>query len=123
MKKSSKYDETISVSWRDILKGLKFTLSVREMQAKWSIESVDRDIDHHYPELLDDHLRKALLDCEQVFFYDNLIRSLRDFLRYRHSTKQRQDIQFCYDFYSKYKKIPCRDGLAASSTGWHCDNR
>ena len=112
----NKFDTSVSVSWRDVLKGLRWCLTLKRWQAENSIALVYRDIDHHYPDLFDSHMRRALCDCEYVFFYDNLVCSLRNFLKYNQSTKQRQDIQFCYDFYSRYKEILCSNRLPASST-------
>lgn len=123
MKKDSKFNDSISVSWGDILKGLRWCLTLKRLTAEKSINCVYRDIEHRYPDLFDVHFNKALYDCEQVFFYDNLIRSLREFLKYKQSSKQRQDIQMCFNFYCKYKKIPVEMAWRRSLQGAKCDNR
>ena len=78
----NKFNSSVCVPWGDVLKGLRWCLTLKRLMAEDSIGRVYRDIDHHYPDLLDDHFNRALFDCEQVFYYDNLVRSVRDFLRY-----------------------------------------
>lgn len=120
--RKSKYNFMVSVCWRDVLRCLKWGLNVRLRDAIRWIDYVQEDIEHVYPELLDVHVSYALEACERVFYYFELMNSVRSFLRYNSKTAIQLGIQRCYDFYAEYKEeSPSSDSLAASTTGGRSD--
>lgn len=120
--RKSKYDFMVSVCWRDVLRCLRWGLNVRYHDVVRWIDYVREDIEHGYPEVLDVHLSYALEGCERVFYYFELINSVRSFLRYKPKTAIQLGIQRCYDFYAEYKKeSPSSDSLSASTTGGRSD--
>lgn len=115
--KRSKYDETIPVSWRDVLRCLEWALVVRRYEAERWLDAVQVDIEHNYPDDLQKALQRALGACERVFYHFELISSLRRYLRYKPKTAERLGVQRCYDFYAQYKKgSPGSASLEARTT-------
>ena len=97
--KRLKYDLFSSVSWRDVLKCIRWAIVVRQHDAEYRIYDVQTDLEHNYPERLQEDIRRALGACEQVFFYVSLLNSVRAFLRYDLFTPERLGLTPIYDFY------------------------
>lgn len=111
----SKYNLMVPVCWRDILKSLEWCLTIRKLSAELAIDAVQNDLAHNFPDLLEDHVRRALGFCELVFYQYEQVNSIRTFLKYKPKTAQQLGIQFCYDFYLAYKnpslETACRPAL------------
>ena len=68
------YDVLASVSWRDVIKYLRWALNIEKYDAFRWIGKVQEDIDHLYPDRLEAHLSYALFCCERVFQTVHLLR-------------------------------------------------
>lgn len=116
--KKSKYDEMMSVCWRDVLRCLEWALTVRQHEAERWIDDVEYDIDHIWPERLLYDTRKALACCELVIYHYELLNSVRWFLKYKPKTEEQLHLERCMRFYRDNKgKSPDSACLAANTEG------
>lgn len=114
-KNKSKYDDLVSVCWRDVLRCLEWALRVRCLRAGDLLDAVMMDIDHRYPDCLERDLRYALGACERVIYYFELLNSLRRFLRYNSKTVDQLKIRRYVEFYQE--KSPDSADVAAFTIG------
>ena len=106
-----KYNFSHSVSWRDVVSLLRWAVIFRFSRAKDSFSSVNYDIDHYFPDLLVIDFKKALFDCERVFYSYRVFCEVRAFLRYKAVSPDDLGISEVYSFYLRYSSIvePCSD--------------
>lgn len=96
------YDVLASVSWRDVIKYLRWALHIEKYDAFRWIGKVQEDIDHLYPDRLEAHLSYALFCCERVFQTVHLLNDLRLFLRYKPFTIEQLKLEKIYSFYEEH---------------------
>nr|CDL66300.1 unnamed protein product [uncultured bacterium] len=96
------YDVLASVSWRDVIKYLRWALNIEKYDAFRWIGKVQEDIDYLYPDRLEAHLSYALFFCERVFQTVHLLNDLRLFLRYKPFTIEQLKLEKIYSFYEEH---------------------
>lgn len=123
LRQKERYNFSVSVCWRDVLKCLKWALKVRRHDAERWIDYVKCDILHNYSEDLASDIQSALKGCENVFYQLDLLNTVRRFLRYPDMTREQLHVTRCFEFYERYKKeSPDSDSFEASTTRGHIDN-
>lgn len=117
--KKNKYDEMISVGWRDVLRCLEWALLVRRHEAERWLDCVAEDIDHLWPERIEDDMRHALSVCELVIHHYELLNSVRLFLKYKPKTERQLHLERCMSFYrcNKSESPDSAFCLAANTDG------
>lgn len=122
--KKSKYDEMMSVCWRDVLRCLEWALMVRRHEAERWLDCVANDIDHIWPERIRDDMRKALGSCERVIYHYELLNSVRRFLKYKSKTEEQLHLERCMRFYRHNKsESPDSACLAANTEGGQSNSK
>lgn len=122
--KKRKYDDVVSVCWRDVLHCLEWALLVRRHESERWLDSIDDDIEHFFPERLRYHTLNALECCDRVLHHYELLNSVRRFLKYEPKTVEQLHIERCVNFYIQNKSVsPSSACLAANTEGGQLNSK
>lgn len=117
-KSKRRYDDSVSVCWRDVLRCLTQSLDISATEAQWALKSFEANNLHNYSERAERDKQRAFCFSEHAFHYNDLLSTLRRFLRYKSSTTYEVKLKELKNFYEQNKiEPPCNDSLVASITG------